>query len=572
MAQNKNELKLNYLNNSVQFSPKIFSPNILLTDYNKNNDNENRNNSKIRLINKNHLSSIINKTKLGDKNKIVVNYNFSKINQNILTKNTFPDKLKNSGISKNNKSIDKSHKNKKNINNERNMNNSLNGKIVPYSCHMKEIKDFKPKMKKMKKSESKEQNITKNINYRKNRNLNLSLTDFVSLGGTGFTKIDNDIKQIYNLNKSPEILIKRKFINTTKNKLNEKIFGRMNYNNYNYNDNYSNISNTNNLNNRSVLSNKITNNSLTHSAAKRKMNKRFIFQSNDNVLKIYPKYTVIKKLDNIKNNLNQQIIEINNNYNKIVNITDKDTIKKNQLIFDIIQNSLFRYITLLENPKEKEIGFDIIQKLNDFFKKQDSIISNIIKKNDDLNDKNKKYKDINKNVEKENLELLDKCDILEQKIEKLEKNNKNELTKVKKYNDTEYNFKIKTSNLSENEDNDSIDEDNENEDDESSVNTEELESIRFFDKIIMKKHSFSKAHIPELEIKQIKLLNDEFDNKENIKINNKYKNNNYYKNKYNKGIRNGLKKIENKSTKAFGYTKIAVDKKIRNGKQFHKIQ
>ena len=86
----------------------------------------------------------------------------------------------------------------------------------------------------------------------------------------------------------------------------------------------------------------------------------------------------------------------------------------------------------------------------------------------------------------------------------------------------------------------------------------------------MKKHSFSKAHIPELEIKQIKLLNNEQDNKENIKINNKYKYNNFYKNKYNKGFRNGLKKIVNKSTKTFGYTRIAADKKKINGKKFHK--
>ena len=78
----------------MQFSPKLLSPNLLLTDYSKNNDNESANNSKIRQIKKNHLSSIINKTNIGDKNKIVVNYNFSKINQNLLTKNSFPDKIK----------------------------------------------------------------------------------------------------------------------------------------------------------------------------------------------------------------------------------------------------------------------------------------------------------------------------------------------------------------------------------------------------------------------------------------------------------------------------------------------
>lgn len=144
----------------------------------------------------------------------------------------------------------------------------------------------------------------------------------------------------------------------------------------------------------------------------------------------------------------------------------------------------------------------------------------------------------------------------------MEKDNKDNLTKIKYYNETEIAYN-------------DLEQNNENDDDESSVNTEELESIRFFDKIIMKKHSFSKAHIPELEIKQIKMINDEIDNKENIKINNnKYKYNNILKKNYklNKGIRNGLKKIENKSTKAFGYNKMIEDKKKINGKQFRKIK
>ena len=570
MEPNKNELKLNSLNNSMQFSQKLFNPNLLLTDYNINNENENRINNKNKMNKKNHFSSkLYKKNNITDKNKIVVNYNYSKINQNIVPKNIFPDKTKNPGIPNNIKSREKNNKSKKAINNERNMNNSLNGKIVPYSSHTKEIKDLKHKTKKNKNSESNEKYFAKNKNSRKNRNLNLTLTDFLSMSGmsgTEYKKIEKDNK-IYNLNKSPEILIKKKFINTTKNKLDEKIFGRMNLNNNNFNENYSNVSN-NNINNKSNLSNKATNNSLTHSAAKRKMNKRYNLQSNDNVLKINQKYSINKKLDNVKHMLNEQIIDIINSYNKIINITDKDNIKKNQLIFDIIQNSFFKFITLLENPKEKEIAFDIMQKLNDFFKKQDNIINNIIKKNEDLNEKIKKYKDINKNIEKENLQLIDKCDIMEKKIEEMENNYKNNFAKNRQYNDTDSNLNIISNNLFANGYNDSNGE--EDEEDESSVNTEELESIRFFDKIIMKKHSFSKAHIPELEIKQIKLLNNEQDNKENIKINNKYKYNNFYKNKYNKGFRNGLKKIVNKSTKTFGYTKIAADKKKINGKKFHK--
>ena len=89
----------------------------------------------------------------------------------------------------------------------------------------------------------------------------------------------------------------------------------------------------------------------------------------------------------------------------------------------------------------------------------------------------------------------------------------------------------------------------ENEEEESSVNTEELESIRFFDKIIMKKHSFSKAKIPELQIKKINLKNNELEYKEIVeKKNNKYFNNN--KNKKNRKNNNyELKKIINKNNK-----------------------
>ena len=567
MKQNRNEIKLNYLNNSMQFSQKLFDQKLLQTDYNKYYENEKGSDSKSKSLKINNFNNNLNKSNIEDKkkNKIVVNYNFSKINPNAEQKHIIPDYItKTPAVTKNNKIIENNIINNRN---KKNLNNSINGKIIPYSSHSKEIKDFKNKIKNIKKSGTNEKiSIKYKKNNRMNRNLNFTLTDFLPLGGG--TEVKKNENTNINLNKSPEIIIKRKYINTTKNKLNKKIFGKINIKNINYNlnDNNSHI-----INNKSHLSNKITNtNNLIQSAAKRKTNKKINIScsSNDNsFLKNNKKYSIDTKFDIIKNNLNDEINDINSNYNKIINISDKDNIKKNELIFDTIQNSFFRFIALLEKPKEKEIAFNIIQKLNDFFKKQDNIVNNILKKNEDLNEKIKKYKDTNKTIERENLLLKEKCDYLGKKIEDMENEYNNNLVKNISHNES-YN-----NNLTENALNESnVVEDEE--EDESSVNTEELESIRFFDKIIMKKHSFSKTHIPELEIKRIKLKDEEMENKENNKIN-KFKNNkNIQKRNFNKnkGNQNGMRKIGNKSTKYFGYTKIAEDKKKTNVKKFRKIK
>ena len=567
MKQNRNEIKLNYLNNSMQFSQKLFDQKLLQTDYNKYYENEKGNDSKNKTLKLNNFNNNLNKSNIEDKkrNKIVVNYNFSKINPNAEQKHIIPDYItKTPAVTKNNKIIENNIINNRN---KKNLNNSINGKIIPYSSHSKEIKDFKNKIKNIKKSGTNEKiSIKYKKNNRMNRNLNFTLTDFLPLGGG--TEVKKNENTNINLNKSPEIIIKRKYINTTKNKLNKKIFGKINLNNINYNinDNNSHI-----INNKSHLSNKLTNNNnLIQSAAKRKINKKINIScsSNDNSFsKNNKKYSKNTKFDIIKNNLNDEINDINSNYNKIINISDKDNIKKNELIFDTIQNSFFRFIALLEKPKEKEIAFNIIQKLNDFFKKQDNIVNNILKKNEDLNEKIKKYKDTNKNIERENLLLKEKCDYLGKKVEDMENEYNNNLAKNISHNES-YN-----NNLTENALNESnVVEDEE--EDESSVNTEELESIRFFDKIIMKKHSFSKTHIPELEIKRIKLKDEEMENKENNKIN-KFKNNkNIQKRNFNKnkGNQYGIKKIGNKSTKYFGYSKIAEDKKKTNVKKFRKIK
>ena len=50
MKQNRNEIKLNYLNNSMQFSQKLFDQKLLQTDYNKYYENEKGSDSKSKSL------------------------------------------------------------------------------------------------------------------------------------------------------------------------------------------------------------------------------------------------------------------------------------------------------------------------------------------------------------------------------------------------------------------------------------------------------------------------------------------------------------------------------------------
>ena len=611
MKQPENEPKNKNLNNSMQFSQKTFNHQLILTDYNIYNFIDNNNNSYKTIKIKKPKNDLNNSNLIDKKNKIVVNYNLSKIHPNIMAKNLFPNyamktlvahKTNNSLENKNITDINKNKKKGRKI-----IQNPVNSKIVSYSSHTKEKSNFKANLKKNKNSESKDKNFMVIQNGgRMNRNLNLTLTNFSSIGGTEFKKdiLDKSPKQ-YNLSISnkhdkkinDEIIIKRKSLNTNKNKLNKKIFGKMNLNDINnYNLNLNNFDNINiNINNNSTLSNKNSNNN-SLKFQKRKSNKTNLSSSSSKFygssLKSNSKYSVNKKFDILKNNMNEQINDINKNYNKLKNMTESDNVKKHELIFDIIQNSLFKFSSLLSNPKEKEVAFEIIKKLNDFFKKNTTLVNAIKKKNDELNEKIRKCKDINKHIEKENILLVDKIDIMQRKIDDLENEIKNNI-----FNDNGNNFdngnvinNIKVNNTIFENGNDYIQEQNENENEnddsydkeenESSVNSEELESIRFFDKIIMKKHSFSKAHIPELEIKQIK-LNEELENKQNHngKVNNyKLRNKSNLKNgidiykQKDKEFQNGLRKKGNKSSKAIGYSRIAEDKKKKSYKKFQGIK
>ena len=570
MKQPEKELKLSNLNYSMQSSQKLFNPQLLLTDYNIYNENDD--------INKQFKTiKIENINKVKKRHKIMVNSNASKNYHNIAIKNIVPNLSKTPGIYRTNNSKDKINDIKYNkinkkrlIQNERNLDISHNNKLLPCSTNNKEIKDFKLKMKKKKKTDSKDINSNKNQNAQMNRNLNLTLTNFSSLCGKEYT-IDNINKSVEQNDHSvenqinDEIFIKKRYGNITKNIMNKKMINDMNLNDANYNFNCNNSV----TNNNSILSNKNTTNTTTqfHRRKHQKINlSSSSSQFHGNSIKQSHKISNEKKLDILKNNMNDQINDINNNHNKIKNISNIDAFKKNELVFDIIQNSFIKFTSLLKEQKEKEVALEIIQKLNEFLKKQENLMNNIIKKYDDLNEKIKDFKEKEKFYEKENMLLVDKIDNLQKIIEGMEKEIKNNEFKMKESRINLFENGYKDESIYNEKDNDN---DNDNishkSEDSSSVNSEELESIRFFDKIIMKKHCFSKANIPELEIKQIKLINEEIEDKEKEKLNLKIKNNKIFRNrnkvnKY-KETFNGLGKKENKSTKVIGYKKIVDNKK-----------
>lgn len=216
------------------------------------------------------------------------------------------------------------------------------------------------------------------------------------------------------------------------------------------------------------------------------------------------KFINSNKFINLYQNMNKKINQLtkqekNNNYhNKLCKIINEYFIEYNKQIY---------------HQHQKKLISEIFRHMNNIIKEKEEQIINFKKENEKINKLNK---------------------ALKEKNEELIKNNNTKDIKGK----NESNFL--TSSMS----------------DSSSVNTEELESIRFFDKIIMKKNSFS--NIPELSFKKLyKNKNDKNDiepKKKNIIKRNSFQGNNkknneikkYSMNKNNKNNTNNAKIIFHK--------------------------
>ena len=138
-------------------------------------------------------------------------------------------------------------------------------------------------------------------------------------------------------------------------------------------------------------------------------------------------------------------------------------------IIKIINEYFLKYSNEIENKNQKQMILYIFNSMKEIIKIKDKTIISLKKENEEMIN-------LNKILKAKNEELIKNNKILEPKIKILSQND------------------IKASNK--NNEEKSI-EDSES----SSVNTEELESIRFFDKIIMKKNTF--INIPELSFKKI---------------------------------------------------------------------
>lgn len=194
--------------------------------------------------------------------------------------------------------------------------------------------------------------------------------------------------------------------------------------------------------------------------------------TDDNNIINFEKSSSCKNLHFIPNN------QLNNKFKSIYQIMSKKIeqikLKQNNYespnkIIKIINEYFLKYSNEIENKNQKQMILYIFNSMKEIIKIKDKTIISLKKENEEMIN-------LNKILKAKNEELIKNNKILEPKIKILSQND------------------IKASNKN----NEEISiEDSES----SSVNTEELESIRFFDKIIMKKNTF--INIPELSFKKI---------------------------------------------------------------------
>ena len=163
---------------------------------------------------------------------------------------------------------------------------------------------------------------------------------------------------------------------------------------------------------------------------------------------------------------------MNDNITSVQN-KEKNNAKINLKIHDIILNTFNQFANVLQS-NEKNVALNILYQFN-------KLISN---KNEEIQELKNQYKELEKNYIKiqqnnnsfynENIQLRKKLELILEKInsncdsESLVETNSNAL-KTKSFDKSE-----------------------------SSLNMEDLESIRFFDKINMRRNSFSNSKIPTL--------------------------------------------------------------------------
>ena len=153
---------------------------------------------------------------------------------------------------------------------------------------------------------------------------------------------------------------------------------------------------------------------------------------------------------------------------------EKNNSKLNMKIYDIIQNSFQQFANFLQPNNGKEVALNILKEYNKLILNKNLEIEKIKNEYQNLDKKYKELEEKNNYYQNENIQLKKKLEMILERIN----NNYDSISSEEILNN---NLKTRSIEVTE-----------------SSLNIEDLDSIRFFDKINMKRNSFSNTKIPSL--------------------------------------------------------------------------
>ena len=202
----------------------------------------------------------------------------------------------------------------------------------------------------------------------------------------------------------------------------------------------------------------------------------YLTKNNNNILiKNKKEFIPINKKnenENIKS-YNLLIKTMNDDISKLKK-EEKNNSKLNMKIYHIIQNSFQQFANFLQSNNEKEVALNILKEYNKLILNKNLEVEKIKKEYQNLEKKYKELQEKNNSFQNENIQLKKKLEMILERIN----NNYDSISSEEILND---NLKTNSIDITK-----------------SSINNDDLDSIRFFDKINMKRNSFSNTKIPTL--------------------------------------------------------------------------
>ena len=487
---------------------------LLLTDFNKfpivhskakttkkksNINHHNYSNNSLKIKHKKSENDINNNDLTNDFNYIYQNLEkkvgFKLINDNIKNKKGLNKQVNGNNANKDIKNIDIIDNNIPKQENESMKCNSVNNLIginisVNYMNKNYSIKNLKHNSKKA------------NCDNSYNNNTKINCNNNININNNSFNEINSG--NLVNSSSGKNKLNKKNIFIV--NPLNQD-WGKIIDNIKSKKRNKSKINIDDNMKSEKYIQNLIENNNINTSIddnnISSKTNHNIIEKStrrkNMNYIKKHKEKKTSNKFIHLYQNMNKKI-------NQLLKIKEGKNNDYNNILLKIIDEYFMEYNNIIEDQYQKQLISEIFHQMNNIIQSKEEQINNLKKENEEIIK-------LNKSLKTKNEELI--------------KINNNSNIKEESF--------VDSSNS-----------------DSSSVNTEELESIRFFDKIIMKKNSFS--NIPELSFKKLNKNKNEKNiapKKNNIKKRHSFQGNNKNKeiknNKYNIKYKEVKKNIMNKN-------------------------